>query len=60
MADKELIRIGYRDIEPRCWRCKRKLAEDLTRPWNIVCQRCHARNISEPLDSKGNNDTLTA
>ncbi len=32
------------DREPRCWRCRKKLAELLTRPWEIVCLRCHARN----------------
>lgn len=34
------------DKEPRCWKCKKKLAESLTRPWEIVCTRCHSRNAS--------------
>jgi hypothetical protein len=32
------------DQAPRCWRCGRKLAEYLARPWLIVCQRCKAKN----------------
>jgi phage FluMu protein Com len=32
------------DAEPRCWRCGRKLAEMVTRPWRIVCSRCKALN----------------
>jgi len=32
------------DQAPRCWRCGRKLAESVPRPWVIVCQRCKARN----------------
>ena len=32
------------DQGPRCWRCGRKLAIFVTRPWVIVCGRCKARN----------------
>jgi hypothetical protein len=32
------------DAEPRCWRCNKKLAEIVSRPWVIVCVRCKARN----------------
>jgi phage FluMu protein Com len=32
------------DTEPRCWRCDKKLAELVSRPWIIVCVRCKARN----------------
>jgi len=35
------------DEEPRCWRCGKKLAEVLTRPWEITCQRCKARNMRQ-------------
>jgi len=28
------------DTEPRCWRCNRMLAIQLTRPWTIICSRC--------------------
>lgn len=39
------------DQEPRCWRCRKKLAEYLSRPWEIICQRCHAVNASAPATS---------
>ena len=32
------------DREPRCWRCGKKLANYLTRPWDISCVRCRAKN----------------
>jgi phage FluMu protein Com len=32
------------DHEPRCWRCGKKLAEALSRPWRIRCVRCKAEN----------------
>ena len=32
------------DREPRCWRCRKKLAESLARPWEIRCVRCKAKN----------------
>jgi hypothetical protein len=32
------------DEAPRCWRCGRKLAELVSRPWSIRCRRCHAQN----------------
>ena len=32
------------DREPRCRRCNKKLAVLLTRPWEIVCVRCNAKN----------------
>ena len=35
------------DKEPRCWRCKKKVAESLTRPWHVKCVRCKAENYSE-------------
>jgi len=28
------------DTAPRCWRCGRRLADVLTRPWAITCPRC--------------------
>lgn len=38
------------DRQPRCWRCNRKLAELVSRPWDIVCTRCKARNKEERLE----------
>ncbi len=35
------------DREPRCWKCKKKLAESVARPWEITCWRCKARNARE-------------
>ncbi len=32
------------DMAPRCWRCGRTLAEWLSRPWSLRCQRCKAAN----------------
>lgn len=37
------------DGEPRCWRCNRKLAEWVTRPWRIRCGRCKAENTGVVL-----------
>jgi phage FluMu protein Com len=34
------------DREPRCRYCNKKLAETLTRPWEVRCVRCKARNGS--------------
>ena len=34
------------DIRPRCWRCNRVLAEKASRPWEIKCGKCKARNAS--------------
>ena len=34
------------DEAPRCWRCTKKLAESLTRPWSITCSRCKAKNVA--------------
>lgn len=34
------------DAKPQCWQCKRVLAAFLTRPWELKCQRCNARNAS--------------
>lgn len=34
------------DERPRCWRCKRLLAEFAARPWSIKCKRCQAQNNS--------------
>jgi len=31
-------------FDPRCWRCGRRLAEYLTEPFSIRCQRCKAAN----------------
>jgi len=32
------------DLAPSCWRCGRTLAEWLSRPWSLRCQRCKAPN----------------
>lgn len=40
------------DYDVRCWRCRRKIAEEVRRPWAITCQRCHAANYSQPLDNR--------
>ena len=32
------------DKAPRCWRCNKRLANTLTRPWDITCHRCNASN----------------
>lgn len=37
------------DAEPRCWRCNRKLAEWVSRPWRIRCSRCKADNTGVVL-----------
>jgi hypothetical protein len=37
------------DQAPQCWRCKRRLAAYLSRPWELICQKCNATNGSEPL-----------
>lgn len=36
------------DEAPRCWRCRRKLAEMVSRPWQLTCARCKAMNASAP------------
>jgi hypothetical protein len=36
------------DEAPRCWRCGRRLADYVGRPWKLVCQRCRAANASQP------------
>lgn len=36
------------DQQARCWRCGRLLFELATRPWQVTCPRCKARNASEP------------
>lgn len=46
------------DHDPPCWRCKRKMAKFLTRPWELTCHRCHAQNASEPLDNSEEVSTL--
>jgi hypothetical protein len=43
-AARTAEREGMSDRGPRCWRCGRKLAIFLTRPWVILCGRCKARN----------------
>lgn len=30
--------------DPRCWRCNKKLANELAIPYDIDCPRCHGRN----------------
>src|SRR5215204_4429309 len=42
--------LSVQDIDVRCWRCRRLLAEQVTRPWCITCPRCKARNQSEPVE----------
>jgi len=32
------------DLEVRCHRCNRLLAEMVSRPWRIKCSRCKATN----------------
>lgn len=32
------------DCEPECWRCGRKLAVKVGRPWVMKCLRCKAMN----------------
>lgn len=34
------------DIKPRCWRSRKLLAMQVTRPWRIDCSRCKAGNAS--------------
>ena len=34
------------DPSPKCWRCEKPLAVFVTRPWKLICQRCHAKNAS--------------
>jgi hypothetical protein len=36
------------DEAPRCWRCRRKLADLVSRPWQLVCTKCKATNASAP------------
>lgn len=38
--------VAGQDVDARCWRCNRLLAELLTRPWRIKCSRCKAPNQS--------------
>jgi hypothetical protein len=35
------------DTDVKCWRCGRKIAALLTRPWSLRC-RCGAQNSSPP------------
>lgn len=37
------------DESPRCWRCNRKLAEFVARPWRFTCPKCNAVNGSPPV-----------
>ena len=32
------------DAKPRCWHCRRLLAEQVSRPWAIRCGRCKKVN----------------
>ena len=43
------IAVSNTDQRPRCWRCRRVLAELLTRPWELKCTRCKAANASPVL-----------
>jgi phage FluMu protein Com len=38
------VAVTVLDRGPRCWRCGRKLAEVVARPWVIRCSRCKAQN----------------
>jgi phage FluMu protein Com len=39
------------DVAPRCWKCRKLLAEKVTRPWVIRCGRCKAENTeADPRD----------
>jgi hypothetical protein len=40
---------GNTDERPRCWRCRRVLAEYVARPWQVECSRCKATNASAPV-----------
>jgi phage FluMu protein Com len=42
---EELRRNGITDTRPRCYRCRRVLAELVTRPWHIKCERCGEGNL---------------
>lgn len=33
--------------DPRCHACQRRLAEYLTAPYSIRCQRCGEQNVAE-------------
>ena len=50
MADPIKSAYGGGESEPelqvRCWRCGRLIAELLTKPWRIKCSRCKAINQS--------------
>ncbi len=46
------------DREPRCWRCRKKLANYLGRPWDMDCTRCKAKNARE-IDSPQASGTLS-
>jgi len=51
VADKALKTppvIGAIDKQPRCWRCGKLLAIEVSRPWRIKCLKCHALSGSEP------------
>ena len=43
-------RIPMTDELPRCWRCKKLLAIAVSRPWEIDCARCKAKNCSPKGD----------
>lgn len=34
------------DTLPKCWNCRRTLGGFFTRPWELVCRKCHAVNSS--------------
>lgn len=42
-----MIRKYAFDVSPRCSQCNKKLAEKVTRPWQITCGRCKFANHSE-------------
>lgn len=36
------------DFGVRCWRCRREIAVQATRPWLFKCWNCHVMNGSPP------------
>lgn len=44
-SDDPLERLALERMLPRCWRCDKKLAESVARPWEIRCVRCKAKNV---------------
>ncbi len=46
------------DREPRCWKCGRRLAEYIARPWSMRCQKCKTPNASAPPSSQAGSAVL--